>query len=234
MERIEIEGEYSKLVGVIHFPDNPPSKVKLLVGVTGKGGPKERFNEIGVALAKQEIVTVAFDFSGRGESKTVSTPATSQQIDDLRRLLEYLKVRFDDAEITIVATSMGALSACMLSREFDVAKLVLVAPTIIPDEMLEYPFTEVQGDEIASKPMEELRSSKMIKEYSKFEGSVVLVQLTKDTAIPDSFFDIYKDSGKSFTNMEFCKIMCSHGILHDDEGRPKLISLLGKICNNAL
>lgn len=234
MERIEIEGKYSNLVGIIHFPENPPINAKILVGVTGKGGPKERLHEIGVALAKKGIVTVAFDFSGRGESRALSIPATSQQIDDLRRFLEYVNLRFNGAEITIVATSMGALSACMLSREFAIAKLVLVAPTIIPDEMLEYPFTEVNGDEIASKSMEELRTSMMIEEYSKFEGSVVLVQLTGDTTIPNLFFDIYKNSGKRTRNIQFCKIVSSHGILHDEEGRPKLISLLGGICNNAM
>ncbi len=228
MERIEIKSSLCKLIGSVYSPKNKISK-QILIGITGKGGPKERFKEIGEALSQKNITTISFDFSGRGESVTTNPPTTAQQIIDLKNLLTYAKENYPDSELNLIATSMGALSACALSEKFNIKRIILVAPAIMTESMMKMPFTEVPGahtDEVKNLSLETFVNSPTIQGIKSFTGQVVLVKLLEDELIPTRYFDIFRENSLAASELKYFEIPGTHGILHDEDARPGLISLL--------
>lgn len=225
LEQLKIPGDICSLAVSIHFPAEGSSK-RLLVGLTGKGGPKERFFEIGQELSKRNITTISFDFAGRGESSTAMVPPTRQQILDLQYLFDYIQQRFGSTPFDVVATSMGSLSSCVLASKYAVRKLILVAPTIIPNRLLGKPFADVTAEEVVGSSMQEFLESDTITGIKEFAGEVVLIRLLDDDVIPEKFFSIFEKNCSSAQLVKTHAIPGSHGVLHDEEHRPGLIELL--------
>ncbi len=224
---LQINGDI--LSGVLYFPDKK-SRYKAIVFFNGSGGTKERFFSIAEAFKRKGYVSFCFDFRGRGESQTDEIPPLGFQLEDAKKVIDYvINLPFvDKNEITLVATSMGGYIAASVVNSFQgITRLVLIAPSIysLGEERKRY-----TDRKMISFKKESILGSRAIKEIVKFKGELFVVFLGKDKSIPNWMTQAYLDNASSVKRKVKLIIKdAEHAIFRSESGREKVKKLLKKI-----
>ena len=117
------------LVGLLHVPGGATPETGVVIAhgmLSSKDSDKHR--KLCEALAEQGHLALRFDFSGRGESKSVDTELSfTSDLDDLRRALGFLR-KHGASRLGLVGSSMGgAASIHVAPMEPDVVAVVTAA-----------------------------------------------------------------------------------------------------------
>ncbi|MEM4244981.1 MAG: alpha/beta fold hydrolase [Candidatus Nanoarchaeia archaeon] len=119
------------LVGVLHKPlKKSKSAVLFLHGFTGF---KEQFRWWAEYISLHGFITLAFDFTGNGESDGFFTEGTiSQEVSDIDSAIKFLKENYGVEKICVLGHSMGgAVAILSAAKNKDIDCLVVLAPLAV-------------------------------------------------------------------------------------------------------
>lgn len=130
-----------KLWGVLTVP-SAKGKVPVVIMCPGFGQTKSqrKFVELGRALAKNDIASFRFDFSGQGDSQgDFAKLGIKNQVEDLIAAYETViqNKKIDITRIVILGHSLGALIAVLFQAKYKKAKsLILLSPALHQKELV--------------------------------------------------------------------------------------------------
>ena len=187
----------------------------------GRGSSRKRYLVISKRLAKKGIMALCFDFRGCGVSDGVFKNQTQRMgIDDARAGLEFLlSQNVDRKRIGIMGTSFGGFVAAILMSEFDYIKsLILRAPAIFPEEIMDINVDDLRAYSYIEK--EKWLSSIAYDGISKFKGNLLVIQSEKDEVVHDWIVQNYFDRAENATKKE---LYVQKGAGHSLHATPDLL-----------
>jgi esterase/lipase len=138
-----------KLFGILSLPEKR-GKFPAVIMVHGFARTKSerKFVELARELAKNEIASLRFDFSGCGDSEgKFEEMRISKQVKELKAAYERLikEKAIDKNRIGIFAHSLGTVIAAIFQQKYQKAKcLVLAAPAFDQEKLIKKWYTEDQ------------------------------------------------------------------------------------------
>lgn len=141
------EGE--KLFG-IYTLSKERKKLPLVIMVHGfsKTKSERKYVELARELAKNNIASFRFDFSGCGDSEgTLEKMSIKKEVEELKTVYQRLikEKKIDKKRIGIFAHSLGAVIALLFQQKYQKVKcFVLVAPAFNQQELIKKWYTKAQ------------------------------------------------------------------------------------------
>ncbi len=187
----------------------------------GRGSSRKRYLEISERLSEKGIMALAFDFRGCGESDGVFKNQTQRMgIDDARAGLDFLlKQNIDEKRIGILGTSFGGFVAAILMNDFDVKSLVLRAPAIFPEEIMDTHVEDLRIYSYADK--RKWLDSIAYKGMEKFKGNLLVIQSENDEVVKDWIVKNYYEKAVNSSKREFYIQKGASHSLHDSPNTLK-------------
>ncbi len=190
------------LVGILD-PVRTDKIVLICHGFTSyKDSPK--LIKLADALGKADFATLRFDFGGHGESDSRSIGAVSEQVDDLKSAIAFVKKK-GYTKISLMGSSLGGLT-CILAVDETTPAVVLFAPVTAAKTPKDYRDPQIRkeleekGHHIISRHGKEFKIEKQYvtereqlnqKEMlSKIKCPVLIIQGDKDD-------DVHVDNSKN-------------------------------------
>lgn len=234
MERVEIPIDNGKIVGSLFYPDKQ-QKHKAAIFFNGKGGVKERFYSMAEVLVNLGYASFAFDFRGRGESLTKIIPPLSFQIEDAKKVLDYVtSLSFiNPNDITLVATSMGGYVAASVANVHPgIKKILLFEPTLLLIKEEATTYLEITADDVELALKGDVNKMRPIREIRDFKGELYLILHEKSSyrELMESIIPIFYDNAiKAKRKKRFTLKGARHALFKTQEGRLKAIEFVEKL-----
>lgn len=137
-EWVKIDGHHGRLQAVLQKPQLVAGeKCPMVIFCHGFGGTKEGplFELTTDTLQAHGIASIRFDFNGHGESEgTFEQMTVPNEIEDARRVYEYVRQLDYVSEIAVVGHSQGGVVAAMLAGQLGTPAfraVVLMAPAAV-------------------------------------------------------------------------------------------------------
>lgn len=235
MEKITIKIGQDNIIGTI-FHQDKKKKHPLVVLMNGQGGVKERYYSIAKELSIKGYVACCFDFRGKGESTTKSTPPLREHLKDAKAILDYLlSLEYvNPNNITLVGTSMGGyISASIVNYKPGIKKLILLEPSIMLPEHENIPFLEIEAQDIIQAIKgKELTSARPLQEIARFKGELYLTihEESRYLEIMDQAINLFKKHAKQAKLIKSFRIRhAPHAVLRESKHQKLVSNLLEKI-----
>lgn len=105
----------------------------LLLGIHGGMSHSGDYETVGCYFKEHGVTTISFDLCGHGSNKLIDIPGFDVFIEDVVRMLDWVRARYPQTPLFIVGHSMGALIAShlVLSNRltpYSVSGIVLSSP----------------------------------------------------------------------------------------------------------
>jgi len=105
----------------------------LLLGIHGGMSHSGDYETVGCYFREHGVTTISFDLCGHGSNKLIDIPGFDVFIEDVVRMLDWVRARYPQTPLFIVGHSMGALIAShlVLSNRltpYSVSGIVLSSP----------------------------------------------------------------------------------------------------------
>jgi len=148
---VEIETDTSKILGMLHTPQNNDDMLPLVIILHGHGGnklgPGRFFVESARELCEDELAVLRFDFRGSGDSQEPEEKqTTTTMINDLERVIEYVSKlkEIDGDNIHLIGHSWGGyIGIQYASKNEKIKSLILwMARTYDLDQSLGRPWID--------------------------------------------------------------------------------------------
>ncbi|MCH7951767.1 alpha/beta fold hydrolase [Patescibacteria group bacterium] len=234
MERIEIPINNEKIIGALFYPDKQKQH-KVVVFLNGQGGVKERFYLMAEALVNLGYASFAFDFRGRGESASKIVPPLSYQIEDAKKVLDYVvSLPFvNPNDITLIATSMGGyVAASVASDHPGIKKIFLFEPTLLLVKEEDKPYLEITADDVELALKGDVNKMRPIQEIRKFKGELYLILHEKSSyrELMESIIPIFYKNAVKAKKKKKCTLKgARHALFKTHEGRLKATEFVEKL-----
>ena len=155
---------------------------------------KDRFQYLQTALAKANIASLAFDFSGMGGSGGVFEESSlAKRTEETLCVIKYLKEKYPKKRLTLYGVSMGGYVAlAVVNRVPDIfASLILHAPTAYAEEAHSLNFNE-EFTAVLRQDKSWI-SSLSFKWLAHFNGRVLFLTGNNDPVIPSEVVTRYQE-----------------------------------------
>ena len=105
----------------------------LILGIHGGMSHSGDYETVGSYFRQHSMTTISFDLYGHGRNKLIDIPRFEVFIDDVVRMLDWVRAKYPQTPLFIVGHSMGALIASHLVRSnkllpYAVSGVVLSSP----------------------------------------------------------------------------------------------------------
>lgn len=230
-KEVEFKVREDTLRGTLFIPDGEPAGLASesvagrgpfpgVVFYHGRGSSRGRYLEIGKRLADKGITALAFDFRGCGKSDGKFPDQTQRMgIDDATAGLEFLLSQnvYKD-RIGVMGTSFGGFVASTLMKNFQIKSLVLRAPAVYPEELLDINVESIANYSHIEK--EKWLDSIAYEGISRFKGNLLVIQSEKDQVVRDWIVQNYYDRAEIAAKKE---LYIQKGAGHDLRNNPEAL-----------
>jgi uncharacterized protein len=192
----------------------------------GRGSSRGRYLEISRRLSAKGIMALAFDFRGCGESDgNFEEQKQRMGIDDGRAAIEFLlSQKVDPKRIGVIGTSFGGFVASILMKDYDVKSLVLRAPAVYPNELLDINVKTIADYYHLEK--DKWLSSVAYEGISHFKGNLLVIESEKDEVVRDWVVRNYYDRAENAAKKE---LFVQKGAGHDLRNNPESLEEFYKL-----
>lgn len=209
-EKVDIQGDHGKLSAVFAAPAGCTNYPAAIV-MHGFNGNKDAWmmREISSRLNDAGIATIRFDFNGHGKSEGRFQDMTvPNEIEDAKKVYEYLKTRPEIGKIALVGHSQGGVVASMLAGRLQdkVSAVVLLAPAaVLKDDAIkgnlfgrhydsENPpeYVEIFGRRLGRDYVIAAKALPIYETAANFPGDVMVIHGMADKIVPASYAERYK------------------------------------------
>jgi hypothetical protein len=180
-EEANIMSAGRRLVGDWFVPDALPARSAGLLFVHGlwssRRGYAARAQRVAPAVA---AVSLTFDLSGHGDSEgNLDTLTPHAHIDDVIAALDVLRRHslVDSARIGVSGASYGAYLSTLVASDHGVKRLLLRAPALYDDSILDVPFANWRQSQAAGS-MDGFNAR-----ASRFAGDVLVLESGSDEVV---------------------------------------------------
>ena len=161
-------------------------------------------------LAKGNVSSFCFDFSGHGESTgRLEQSSLAQRRQEAVSAYEYLD---NKKPITVIGSSMGAHIAATLVEQLPIETLILFCPAAYSPKAEDTCFDETFS-QIIRQPQSYL-DSLAFKKIESFSGNLLLISGTEDKVIPTEILDNYLSRATSAKRKELVWIKGADHQIH--------------------
>ncbi len=184
LQQVTLQGPRTLAATVAH-PGTPAGLGVLLVH--GLGSDRSTNVERAVALSDRLGATaMALDLGGHGDSAgRLSQVTPRQNCQDVTVGFDALAVLPGVERLAVVGASYGAYLAVLLTQRRPVRRLVLRAPALYADGLLDTPLGQRRVGDASSAPVGVL---------ARFPGRVLLVESEHDEVVPSWVVQAYRDA----------------------------------------
>jgi pimeloyl-ACP methyl ester carboxylesterase len=150
---------------------------------------KERGDALCMEMARRGMYSVAFDFSGWGESTRRTQGSIQKRVDEATAVIERLVVP-RALSLTVMAFSMSGQVAIELLRTFgqEIRCLALFNPAIYDRNAISVPFGP-EFSEIIRRP-KSWRNADISSAFEGYRGKTLLLRSEHDDVIPPEVFSL--------------------------------------------
>ena len=150
---------------------------------------RERFSRLRAHLNTRGLPSVGFDFIGHGETggRLTGSSLSSRTEQATAVIRQTCK-----EPLTLIAASMGAYTAILLTRVFRVTNLVLLVPAVYTSRAYHLPF----GPEFSAaiRTPYSWKDSDAFGILEAFTGNLLVVAAENDSVIPEEVIDMIRQS----------------------------------------
>ena len=161
----------------------------------GRGSDRTRYLPMAQELANNDMITLAFDFGGCGESDGIFDNQTHRMgVEDGKSALNFLlSQNVDKNRIGIQGTSFGGYVAGMLLKDYEFIKsVVLRVPAAYSDSQLDTTVQASDEENFFSKKENWIDSSSY-NGLINFKGHLLVIRSEKDELVSEEAVNKYYD-----------------------------------------
>lgn len=205
----------------------PNGKVEnVIIACHGFGGDKNSstIEALAEELNKYNIMVIAFDFPGHGESKADGEMFRVENcINDLITVEEYVKNKYLGSSIGIFATSYGAYITLLKINKYsnNYFSIVLRSPAICMDEIF--------VNSIIKDNMNDFKTNGTTK--LGYEKEIIISYKYYEDLVKDKIFDVYNKNEEILiiqgTEDDMAPIKDSIRFLEEKNTKGKIIKIIG-------
>ena len=197
-----------RLVGELDWVEPQPLVICAHGLQSSRGATKLR--ALCESLRAQDISSLRFDFSGRGDSDGEFFDVTySRQIDDLKAAIDFCESELGVSHVGLMGSSMGgAVSLLVAGRDARVGAISTVAAIGYPAELEErYPletrgwrergYVDLDGERLGKTFLEDASSHDVLRVVSWIDAPMQVIHGTADAVIPIADADDIAASAKN-------------------------------------
>ena len=213
VRHFSLPGDHGMLQGIFQYPDTSDYPAAILMHGFHAGKDMGLMKVIADKLEQKGVASIRFDFNGHGGSEGRFEDMTiPNEIEDARKIYEYVKNQPQITSISLAGHSQGGLIASMLAGELgeeNIKSLVLLAASPnIHDMVVQGNLFGIKFDldnlpeyidipwccKVGKKYLETARDLKVYDVAFKYKGPVLLVHGYKDDVVPYSYSVYYHDN----------------------------------------
>lgn len=190
----------------------PSRRVPRTLALHG-GGASSRlgYEPLLAFLAAHDHSSVAFDFSGQGDSTgALAASSLSDRAEQARAVVDFLQIPRPVS--MLIATSMGGHVACSLIEALAPAALVLYCPAAYEEAAQTAPFGPAFQQVIRATT--DFSSSPALDALEQFEGRLLLVLGAEDAVIPKQIEQEYTRRARKAQSVEVLRLEGAGHHLH--------------------
>ena len=193
---VEFTVENQTLRGNFYIPEGiqkPPAVILF----HGSGGTGKNLTPLAEKLVNNGIFAFFFHFRGCGESDGLYKDQTiGNALKDARRGFDFLlEQNVDHDRIGVLGSSFGGSLATLIMPEYPIKSLILKAPSASTrpfNSLIDIGSEEEEHNFFFYHP-EKWEKAENFKNISKFSGSLLLIEGSRDNIIPHSLIQEYYD-----------------------------------------
>ncbi len=210
-EKVTIQGHHGLLVAEVQTPSVMKKKCPIVILCHGFGGSRNNYlmNSLADSLEAHGISSIRFDFNGHGQSEgTFEQMTVPNEIEDARRVYEWVKADGRFGRIGIVGHSQGGVVTAMLAGELGHKALkggvVLLAPAaVLRDDAIRGQIggeSSIKGDPLDPPEFVEVWGHRLGREYvttafrlpiyetaAGYKGPACIIHGTADRVVPYTY-----------------------------------------------
>jgi esterase/lipase len=144
-ELIEIKSPEGEILrGILTKPSNSKKAVIMLHGFERNSSAEPKFKKLADKLAKENLISLRFDYSGCGISDGDFRYVTTEKwTSEFNMMKKYLEEKFELESINVITHSFsGCVIANYLKDKNEKMKILLLSPATNQKELLRYWFTQ--------------------------------------------------------------------------------------------
>jgi pimeloyl-ACP methyl ester carboxylesterase len=208
-QRITFKASRELLVGQI-ITDRVSAKPQVLFLHGGGCANKERTDYLSFALARRQIPSLSFDFSGHGESEGhLINSSLKKRVDEALAATAFLS---NSAPLTVCGSSMGAHIALRLLEHKVFRTVLLFCPAVYDRRAFRVRF----GKDFSAVIRQEMgwRHTEVLSNLRAFTGNLLICVGEMDSVIPPGVIDIIDMNATKARNKEIIRIPEASHQLH--------------------
>lgn len=224
MEKFSIEVQGQRVDGTLSIPNNR-KKNPGVIFFHGSGSSEKRYVGMAEQLMGNGIASLAFSMRGHGGTSegTLNSVTAKDNILDAIAVYDFFVKQegVDPERIGICGSSYGAVIGVALSEEHNIKSIVLRAPAIYTDEMMETKLDSILADEKhIFNALSNIKHTSIVRAISKFKGDLLIIASENDELIPVSIPQtLFKEA--SLAKIKKLKIMknAPHALVDPKQGQ---------------
>lgn len=191
---ITIDSSGRDLAGhIVARPASAQGRAALLF-VHGLGSDQSGYRHRAIAAVEElDAVCLTFDLGGHGRSSgALDDLSAADHLNDLTAAADALlaHTEIDTNRLGVCGASYGAFLATLLTTERAVRRLVLRAPALYSDDVLDLPIRDRRGSS------REARQSRALTSLERFNGKTLVVESGHDETVPHEVVAAYVSAAR--------------------------------------
>ena len=227
-KQISFLSERQKIRGTLFTPAKIKGKIPGVIFFHGMTSSEKGYIPIAEGLAKKGICAMTLSIRGHGNSEgDFNQLKVPNGIQDGLNAYDFLAKYYfiDTNKIGLCGSSVGAVIACMVSRQKKVRSLILKAPAIYTKKMMTMTYAQTMIREGQMfKEIKNPTDTPAIKALSNFKGSLLAVLSEKDNVIPNKMQEKYLLNAKKVLRKKKIVIKNANHSLKNTKWRQEFIS----------
>lgn len=226
IDDISFQSGVNNLRGTVLKHDQASVPTILSLHGAGKSN-RHRMRYILDHLAKHNLSSICFDFSGHGESTgTLEQSSLAKRRQEAISAYQFLD---NEKNITVIGSSMGGHIAATLVDQLPIKTLILFCPAAYSSKAEDLVFDETFTQTIRQPGS--YMDSLAFKKLESFKGNLLLICGTNDQVIPKEILDNYLGRATKTARKELLWIEGANHQIHPwlEQHESDLDCVLGKI-----
>lgn len=223
MESVSFLSEGQRIDGTLTLPEKRAFKIPGVIFFPGMTSNQDGYISRAQRLAENGIAGLALSLRGHGTSEgNFNTLTIHDMVKDGLAAYDFLieQEGIDPERIGICGTSVGADIACIVSKERPVQSLLLRAPALYSDQMMNMTFAQTMAaEDRLFNDLENLEHTPPLKAISIFEGSLLIVVSGNDLIVPARIPQAYFSHAAKTSKKEIVTIKGADHALQEENLR---------------
>lgn len=229
-ENVEFFVNSQKIKGIIFYPKTLKVKNPAVIFFTGMTSNAYKYIDRAKELVKKGIIVLTLSYRGHGDSDgDFNLLTVNDLVNDGFAAYNFIASKdvVDKEHIGICGVSVGATIAVLTANKFPVSSLVIRAPAIYSDEIMNLKLNQLmEKEKTVFNNMENIKKTITIQSIKKFTGDLLVIVSENDQIIPKSIPKSIYDNAINAKSKKISIIAKATHNLSEEKWKKQFISML--------